>query len=97
MSSDVVTPLKKQKKDIDPTIVDDKLNLPRKQLSGMLQAYLLSIGKKSFIDKKVHHCEGKRNGFSPLEVIWSRCIINGDKFWYVSYVNLPHTGCIFCS
>jgi hypothetical protein len=47
-----VTPLKKQKKDIDPPIVDDKLNLPRKQLSGMLQAYLLSIGKRSFIDKE---------------------------------------------
>jgi hypothetical protein len=102
MSSDVVTPLKKQKKDIDPPIVDDKLNLPRKQLSGMLQAYLLSIGKKSFIDKersrgnkKVHHCEGKRNGFCPFEVIWSRCIINGTEHWYVSHVNLSHTGCIF--
>jgi hypothetical protein len=45
-----VTPLKKQKKDIDPPIVDDKLNLPRKQLSGMLQAYLLSIGKRSFMN-----------------------------------------------
>lgn len=102
MSSDVVTPLKIQKKNIDKPVVNDKLNLPRKQLSGMLQAFLLSIGKKSFIDKEssrgnkvVHHCEGKRIGFCPFEVIWTRCIINGAEFWHVSSVTLDHTGCTY--
>jgi hypothetical protein len=101
MSSDVVTPLNKQKKDIDPPIVDDKLNLPRKiirNVTGLFTFYWKKVIYRQGRlrgNKIVHHCEGKINGFCPFEVIWSRCIINGDEFWYVSYVNLSHTGCIF--